>query len=474
MMKVLLLMPPMNIEDNYANFKTVAANMPSLGSAYIYSVLEEVRCKVQFKDYQCQKTSIDEIIDYIDCEQFDLVGMQTYITNINMCYEISSMIKDRRPKTKIILGGPHATIFPDMVIKHPAIDFVSISEGEITVKELIEALDRQSENKLKNISGLYYKDKDGKIYKNSSRALIKNLDMLPMPKYEIFNPTQYFPAVHIRGRHVYNIITSRGCPYKCTFCAATRVFGSGFRYHSVERSIKEMKFLKEKLSVDSIQIYDDNFTTNKTRVKILCKRMIEEKLNLQWVCYTRADALGDEEMLLLMKKSGCYMIVIGIESGNERILKLINKNLDLDIARKNIQLVRKAKINILSSFIIGLPSETIKEIENTIKFSTSIGLTYATYPIFTPYPGTPIYEDAQRFGTIHNENFDEFSRWGDGVYSSKGLSPVMYRKLQKKAFRRFYLRPKILLGIMLDFIRLPFFRMIRFIKGGLLFLLRPV
>ena len=469
-MKVLLMMPPMSIEENYANLKTVAANMPSVGLACIYSALEEAGCEVRFKDYQCQKILVDEIIDYINREQFDLVGMQTYITNTSICFQISSMIKDKRPNTKIILGGPHATIFPDMVIKHPAIDFVCISEGEITVKKLVECLNKQLEPK--NVLGLYYKDRNGTIHKNPGRPLVEDLDTLPTPKYEMFDPTQYFPAVHIRGKRVYNMVTSRGCPYKCAFCAATRVFGPGFRYHSIERTVKEMKFLKEELLADSLQIYDDNFTTNKRRVKSLCKRMIEEKLDLQWVCYTRADALGDEEMLHLMKEAGCYMIVIGIENGNERILKLINKRLNLGVARNNVLLARKAKINVLSSFMIGLPTETIEEIENTIKFSTNIGLTYATYPIFTPYPGTPIYEDAQKYGTIHSESFDDFSRWGNGVFSSKGLSPDIYRKMQKKAFRRFYLRPKIILRIILEFTRLPFGRICRFIKGGLPFLVK--
>lgn len=474
-MKVLLMMPPMSIKDNYANLETVAANMPSLGLAYIFSAFEEAGCEVRFKDYQGQKISIEEITDYIESEQFDMVGMQTYITNINTCFEVSAIIKNKIPNIKTILGGAHATIFPDMVIKHPAIDFVCISEAEYTVKELVECLNNgQSEEGMKNILGLFYKDKNGKVCKNPSRPLEKDLDNFPMPKYEIFNASQYYPAVHIRGKRVQNMITSRGCPFKCTFCAATRVYGSTFRYISVERSIKEMKLLKEKFNTDSLQIYDDNFTTNKKRVIELCKRMIEEKLNFKWVCYTRADLIGDEEMLLSMKKAGCYLIVVGMESGNERILKLINKKLDLNVARKNLKLANKCKINVLSSFMIGLPSATVDEIENTIRFSTSVGLTYATYPIFTPYPGTPIYEDAKFYGTIHSQNFDEYSRWGDGIYSTKGLSPQIYRKLQTKAFRTFYFRPSILWKIFLEFTKLPFPRMIRFIKGGTLFFLSSI
>lgn len=463
-------MPPMTIEENYANLKTVATNMPSLGLAYIYSAFEQAGCKVQFQDYQGRKTTIEEILDDIIDNQYDLVGMQTYISNINRCLALASLIKKRRPTTRIILGGPHTTIFPDMVIKHPAVDFVTISEAEITVKELVECLNQDIEPN--NVLGLYYKDKNGEIHTNSCRPLAEDLDVLPMPKYKIFDPNQYYPAVHIRGRRVFNLLTSRGCPYKCSFCAASKVWGRRYRYHSIERVIDEMKFLKENLFVDALQIYDDNFTTNKKRTKALCQRMIQEKLNLQWVCYTRADALNDEEMLILMKEAGCYMVVVGIENGNKRILKLINKSLDLDAAKKGVKLARKVGLNVLSSFMIGLPTETIEEIENTIQFSINIGLTHATYPIFTPYPGTPIYEVAQENGKIESENFDEFSRWGDGVYSSAGLTPGVYRKMQRKAFLRFYLRPKIVWLLAREFTKLPLNRIYRFIKGGFLFLLK--
>lgn len=469
-MKVLLMMPPMSIEKNYANLATVAANMPSLGMGYIYSAFEEAGCDVHFKDFQGQIISSKDILNYINKEQFDLVGMQAYISNINTCFQLASIIKQNCPKSRVILGGPHATIFPDMVINHPKIDFVAISEAELTVKELVEHL--KSGKEPTNILGLYYRNSKGEIFKNPLRPLVDDMDSLPVPKYEIFNPDQYYPAVHIRGKKVYNLISSRGCPFKCTFCAATKAFGSTFRYQSVDRTIKEMKFLKEKLSVDSLQIYDDNFTTNKKRVKELCKRMIEENLGLQWNCYTRADAIGDEEMLQLMKKAGCYMIVVGIENGNPRILELLQKKLNLDAAKRNVQLARKVGINVLSSFMIGLPSETREEIENTIKYSTSIGMTYATYPIFTPYPGTPIYDDAKRLGTILGENFDEFSRWGDGVYESAGLTRSDYRSLQKKAFRKFFLRPNIIFNMFFEILKLPAKRRIRFIKGGLGFFMR--
>jgi radical SAM superfamily enzyme YgiQ (UPF0313 family) len=464
------MMPPMSIRDNYANLKTVATNMPSLGLAYVFSALEQAGCDVRFQDYQCKTILVDEILEYVRREQFDLVGMQTYISNIHLCFDIAERIKTVRPGVKIILGGPHATIFPDMIIKHPSVDFVCVGEGEPTVTELVECLNGQG-RQLKDVLGLYYKGRNGEIHKNPPRPLVKDLDSLPVPKYEIFDVTQYYPAVHIRGKRTWNMVTSRGCPYKCTFCAATKIFGNRYRYHSIERSIREMRFLKDELKADALQIYDDNFTTNKRRIKGLCKRMIEEGLGLQWICYTRADALGDEEMLVLMKKAGCYMVVVGIENGNERILKLINKRLDLDVARRNIRLARSVGLKVLSSFMIGLPSETLEEIENTIRFSTSLGLSYATYPIFTPYPGTPIYEVAQELGTIEDESFDRFSRWGNGVYSSAGLNPEIYLRMQRKAFRRFYLRPDILASTLLEFTRLPFRRMLRFILGGLSFFL---
>ena len=464
-MKVFLMMPPMTIDENYANLRTVASNMPSVGLAYIYAAFKDAGCDVRFRDYQCRKIVISDIIDYIEREKFDLIGMQTYITNINRCFEVSELIKERIPQTKIILGGAHATIFADKVIRHPAIDYIALSEAEATVKELITCMERNSEPK--DVLGLYFKDEKKEIHKNPRRPFTKNIDELPVPSYDIFEASDYYPAVHIRGKRVHNLITSRGCPYKCTFCSATEVYGNKYRYQSIERTIREMKYLKDQMGIDSIQIYDDNFTTNKRRTKELCKAIINEKLNLQWVCYTRADAIDDEEMLSLMKKAGCYMIIVGIENGNERILKLINKQLDLEAVKCNLELAKKQKINILSSFMIGLPSEEIEEIENTIGFSKSLPLTYATYPIFTPYPGTPIYEDAQRHGKILTSNFDEFSRWGDGVYSSNGLDPAIYRKMQRKAFYQFYFRPKVITKLTSELMKLPLRRGIRFIKGGL-------
>lgn len=469
-MKVLLMMPPMTIDENYANLKIVAANMPSIGLAYIFSAFKQAGCEVKFQDYQNKKVTISDIINYVAQERFDMIGMQTYITNINRCFKIADKLKEKFPQIKIILGGPHATIFADNVIAHQSIDYVALSEAELTVTELVECLMKGLEPI--NVLGLYYKDKLGKIRKNPRRPFVENLDDIPVPAYEIFETESYFPAVHIRGKRVHNMISSRGCPYKCKFCSATEVYGNRYRYQSIKRTVNEMKFLKENLNIDSLQIYDDNFTTNKKRTKELCSEMIKENLELQWVCYTRADAIDDEEMLQLMKKAGCYMIIVGIENGNERILKLINKRLDLKTAEKNLKLAKKTGINVLSSFMIGLPSETIEEIENTIEFSRRLELTYATYPIFTPYPGTPIYEDAEHYGSIVSENFDDFSRWGDGVYSSNGIKPDMYRKLQKKAFQKFYFRPKIIFGVLNEFRRFPPHRALRFAKGGIAYFLQ--
>jgi len=199
--------------------------------------------------------------------------------------------------------------------------------------------------------------------------------------------------------------------------------------------------------------------------------MIEEKLYFEWICYTRADAIGDAEMLSLMKEAGCYLIVVGIESGNERTLELLNKKLDLDVARKNIQLANNVGINVLSSFMLGIPGDTREVIEQTIKFSQDIGLTYATFPIFTPYPGTPIYDVALEVGVLEKDNFDEFSRWGDGVYSYGNMNPDVFRELQRKAFLGFYLRPRIIWKMFLDVLKLPWRRKIRFIRGGILQLL---
>ena len=461
------MMPPVTVDDNYADFSDVAACMPSLGLTYVYRAFEIAGAKPVFRDFQQKSISKEEIIAVIEQGSYDAVGMQTFITNINRCLAIASLIKERLPHVKVLLGGAHATIFSDEVMQDPSVDFLFLGESEQTIKEFVPAFQKGDREALRSMKGIYYRDEDGAVYKNDRRPLIENLDEVPFPKYDMFDVRKYYPAVHIRGSRVFNMMTSRGCPYSCSFCAATKVFGSGFRFHSIERTIEEMRYLKNNMHADSLQIYDDNFTTHKRRVKELCEAMIREKLNLKWNCYTRADHMGDEEMLRLMKRAGCYMMVCGIENGNERILKLLNKRLNLTKARENLEKVRKAGINVQASFMIGLPGETREEIQNTIDFADSLPITYATFPVFTPYPGTPIYADAEALGTILSQNYDEYSRWGEGVYTSNGIPPEEYKAFQKKAFNTFYLKPSRLLKCGWDALHFPFPRFIRYAMGGL-------
>jgi len=424
-MKILLMMPPMSIGENYHTVKHIAPHMPSLGMAYVYSALKEIGVDVDFIDYQCKKVSQEQIIE--DCKPYDFVGMQSYVSNINRCFDVAKLID--KP---IILGGPHASLFGAHLVN----DFHSVimGEGENIIRRL-PFLDR----------GIY------------TLPLESNLDNLPLPAYEIFG-NDYYPAIHIRGRKVRNIITSRGCPYSCTFCSASEIYGHKYRYQSIERTIKEMKILKN-MGVDSLQIYDDNFTTNKKRTKELCKAMIKENLKLQWCCYTRADALNDGEMLESMKSSGCYLIVVGIENGNPRVLKEMDKRLDLDKARQGLELVREIGINSLSSFMIGFPSETMEEVKSNIEYSRTLPLDYATYPIFTPYPGNRAYEQALKHGEILTSLLDNYSRWGDGVYLEKGIPRGWYKQMQYKAFVRFYLRPKIMWNMLKELFRGYFIRL---------------
>lgn len=458
--------------DNYGNFEAVSTNMPPLGLAYICSAFEEVGCQVDFRDYQLEKTRLQVILDEIADGHYQLVGMQINITNVNSCLKLANLVKQTEGSIRIILGGAHATIFPDDVIKNPAVDYLCVGEGEKTVKELVQCIENDIEPE--EVQGLYYRDKKGLVHKNPLRPLVNNIDELPVPKYALFNPSLYSPPVQIRGRRVFIIMTSRGCPYKCSFCASSKVWGGRIRYQSIDRTMAEMRLLKEKFAVDSLEIYDDNFAANRKRVKELCQRMIDEKLGIQWMCFTRADHLDDREMLRLMKQSGCYLIVLGIENGNNRILEMLNKQLDLTVAKKNIELVNQIGILVQSSFMIGLPTETYEEIQNTISYSIKIGLTYAVYPIFTPFPGTPIYNLAIENGCMEDLNFDKFVIWGNGVYSSKDMTPRVYRKLQKQAFMRFYFRPQILWRIGFEMLRLPIKRMINFILGGLAYFVKPV
>ena len=247
-----------------------------------------------------------------------------------------------------------------------------------------------------------------------------------------------------------HMMTSRGCPFRCSYCTSHLTFGKSFRYHGPQRVIREMFELKEKYGADTIQFYDETFTLNRGRVSQLCGEILKQKLKIPWACFTRVN-LVDEELLKKMRSAGCYQIFYGVEAATQRLLNIIKKDITLEQIENAFKWTRRAGIETLASFMIGLPTETKEEALKTIDLAIKINADYAQWQKTTPFPGTELYDICEKYGKILTKDWTKFTAWNNIVYVTSGRTKEDILEIERLAFRRFYLRPSYILK------RLPMF-----------------
>jgi len=271
---------------------------------------------------------------------------------------IAKLIKTLNPRIKIISGGPHSSIMPKEVL-NGSFDIAVIGEGEITLKNIL------LQKPFKSIKGIAYKEKN-KIKINPPQELIENLDSLPMPDYSVFNIKEYHtPRINCKKNPIAAIETSRGCVYNCIYCN-NKVFGRCFRAKSAKRTVDEIEHIL-KFGFKEIHVWDDGFSTDLNRAKDICKEILKRKLKVTWNIYNglRVDRI-DRELLFLLKKSGCYRISLGVESGNQSILNRINKGTKVEDIKKAFKIANEVGIDTVAFCIIGLPDETEETMKQTI------------------------------------------------------------------------------------------------------------
>ena len=302
---------------------------------------------------------------------------------------------------------------------------------------------------------------------------IENLNKLEYPAWELLHPDKYPFApsgAFAKNKKIASIITSRGCPYSCTFCAASKISGTKIRKRNIENIIGEIKLLRKKLGIKEIHIIDDNFTNDRSFVIDFCQTLIKEGINISWACSNgvRLDSLN-EELLKLMEKSGCYSLLVGIESGTQRILDHMNKKVTIATMREKIKLIKtKTNIRITGLFILGYPEETLKDIEATIKFSTELKLDRASFNNFMPLPGSDIYKELEANGELDGLSGDEIYLY-NAQYAPKSMSLRELKNLQLKAYFKFYFNLRVILGLIRETksllqIKLIFLRFLRILR----------
>jgi anaerobic magnesium-protoporphyrin IX monomethyl ester cyclase len=391
--------------------------LPPMGLGYLASVAE--RSGIQVKILDClmhgweHEEFVDEnlvrvglsdkeIQDHIIKFRPDLIGINCQFSRQYKIYhQMFSLIKKIDPGLIVVAGGPHATVCPEEVLSDDNCDYLLMGEAEDSFGELIKAL--QQETKISTIDGLGWKT-GGQLNFNPKLRLIKDLDSIPFPAYHLMELNKYFglSASHgIRHRERFSpIITSRGCPAKCTFCSAHKVWGNKYRVRSVENVLKEMRLLKDQYGVEEIMFEDDNVTADAERAKLLFSRMIEEALDFVWDTPNGAGVWSmDEEMIDLMKESGCIRLNFPVESGSQRVLKdIIKKPLNIEKVKRLTRYCKTIGLDYSMFLVIGMPGEKMSDMWESFKLAAECGCFSPHISVATPYPGTQLYENCVKNG----------------------------------------------------------------------------
>ena len=367
--------------------------MPPLGLTYLAAMLRQSGAEVQILDLMVTRYSPETVKRQIHEFQPQVVGATCSTLNYNIAARILKLCKKADPNVVTLIGGPHVSFTAtDVVMNDPWIDVVARGESDQTLVELADTL--RDGNDLSQVPGIAYR-KNGTAVSTDPRPLIKDLDRLPFPARELLPLSRY----RALGQPC-TVITSRGCPFGCIFCSAPKMFGRGVRFRDPSLVVNEIAQLREEFGFRNINIVDDTFTVREEHVQSICEKMIEMKLDINWSVYSRVDTISPR-MLRLMKEAGCSWICFGLESGSQTILDRIKKRITVDQSREAVKMAKEAGIDVLVSFILGLPGEDSLTASQTVGLARELFAKYGAnygFHILAPMPGTEVCERAAEYG----------------------------------------------------------------------------
>lgn len=412
------------VPSAFTHKKAIDINpMPPLGLGYLAAVVERMGITVKIVDCLMEGweereeignglikigISENEIKKIIADFQPDMVGVNNQFSKqYKNARDIYRIAKEVDENIITVAGGAHPTAMPEYELENKNLDFVVIGEGECTIEKLINGVGNISE--LRKIDGLGYKHK-GKIIINPKTSYIDDLDSIPFPARHLVNLEKYFGLKVSHGRRMHKhfspIVTSRGCPAKCTFCSVVKVWGRRYRFRSTKNVIEEMRELKNKYNIKELMIEDDNFTANPIRLREICDEMIKEGFNFKWDTPNGVGAWTlTHELIKKMQDAGCYRMNIAVESGNQRVLReVIKKPLSLSKVEEVIKACKKIGLSCGIYLIVGMPGSTLNEMWDNYRFARKIKIFEPFISVATPYPGSELYAICKDKGYLP-ENF---------------------------------------------------------------------
>jgi radical SAM superfamily enzyme YgiQ (UPF0313 family) len=425
----ILLFQPHTGEQGITSF-----SYPPMGLTALAAYLRQHGHKVKVIDANIEQASTARAVSMVLEANPVIVGITSMSANIGNAFEIVNALKSRDKKIWVIAGGVHPTVAPEHTLSNTNINAIVRGEGEVTLLELVEAIETGS--KFNEIKGIGFRDNGDCVY-TPNRELIHDLNKLPIPAYDLIPMDKYKSNYGVRKPFAF-MVRSRGCIYKCSFCSNNKILGPVFRCQTPERTMEEINYLIENFQIKEILLKDTEITLDK-KLGDLCDLLIRKDFDLTWSCNGRVNNVS-YQLLNKMKDAGCRSITYGIESGDEAILRNLRKPLKLDDARNAVKITKKLGMNVVTNFMIGNPGDTKETIEKTINFAVELDPDYAYFGFTTAFIGTELREQAVKNGWLLDSSFDAIN-YNDVMMNATSLPTEELRKCIDNAYRRFYFRP---------------------------------
>lgn len=433
-------------------WNSICPDTPPLGLGYLLASLKRAGFSGRVVDLAQKKDRGVRLRDVLRTMRPAVVGVQAYSNEVEAVGKtIEAVRAELGEQTTVVLGGPHVSTTREQALDHfPGADFGLCGEGEISFVRLMQSLPGGKQHADLGIPGLVYRA-DGGVRMNEPQ-FVTDLDQLAPPDWDALGVTQYdtdsFGGGYAKRSPAACMLTSRGCPFRCTFCAANPVSGRLFRVHSGARVVWEMQELIAR-GFREIKILDDNVAADIRHLREVHAAMKAAKLDLavSVVCGLHLRTI-DEEVIELLLAMGAYQIMVAVESGAEHVLRDMNKGIDVPLVREKVALLRKYKLPTAGYFLIGYPTETRADIERTISLALELPLVRAHFNMFSPYPGAEVYEQLRREGRLQEIELVKMHAETANYSFVEGVSVRELNAIRRRALLRFYLRPRILWGFL--------------------------
>jgi radical SAM superfamily enzyme YgiQ (UPF0313 family) len=433
-MHFLILLPPLASPS--------MSPSPPVGLAYLASILKSSGTQTETLMSDVYGLDVDQTIALILEKKPDILACSVATPAFNNTVKIVTHVKQVLKNIQVIAGGPHATLFPEDMISNGT-DIVVRREGEQTIAEVVGYFN--GEIAIADIDGISYR-LNNRIVHNQDRMPIKDLDQIPFPAWEVF-PIQKYESVFKKARLSLPVVTSRGCPGKCTFCYKG-IFGSRIRMRSPQNIIKEIIQLINNFNIEEFSIIDDCFTISAKRTIEFCDLLMDKNITIAWSLPAgiRVDTVS-EELFNKLKESGCYRVGFGIETGNSVIMKSIKKGITLEQVTRAISMCKEIGLECTGNFMIGNLGETVDTLNDTIRYAIKLDPDYAQFTRAIPFPGSAMYKTLLAQNKIISNNWDDYDYLSTEkeIFIHDHLSHRTIQKMMKESYRKFYMRPAFII-----------------------------